>query len=289
MEKRSKFDVFWWSGLLFVVSLALTFYIANIQKKYLEANQITLPQVSPEVPLAYFFGVVILFGIILFFIPVSKLKIALRAMFAFLYAWGMFIAFVLILPFPAAVIIALAAGSVWFFIPLVWLHNLLMIITLAAVGSVFGFILSPWTALLLMVALSIYDFLAVRFGYMLWMARKFSESDTLPAFVIPKKGSEWNLNLRAAGFKQLLEDKPQAERGFSILGGGDIGFPLLLSVAVFLSYGISKALIVAAFSLVGLIGAYCIHLFLVKGKPVPALPPITCASIIGFLIVHYLI
>ena len=174
----------------------------------------------------------------------------------------------------------------WYLKPKVWLHNSLMIFALASAGALFGILLSPWTAVSFMIVISVYDIISVRFGYMLWMVNKLAESETLPAFVIPRRISIWNLNLKEAGLKRLLEDE-SAEREFSILGGGDIGFPLLLVASVFFVYGFTSSIIVAAFSLLGLMSTFLIHLFLLKGKPMPALPPIAFASLIGFLIVYF--
>jgi len=61
----------------------------------------------------------------------------------------------------------------------------------------------------------------------------------------------------------------------------------MLVVSVFFAYGFASCVIVAAFSLLGLISAYLIQLFFLKGKPMPALPPITFVSLIGFLIVYF--
>lgn len=286
MKPDSKVRLFLWSSLILIACLALTFYLAVRVKAFLEASQITPPQVSLQLPLAYFFGAVIVLGIILFLIPISKLRMALRVMFAFLYFWGMFIALGLSLPFLIAVFLSLASGLLWLFRPTSWLHNLLMVFALASVGAVFGSIFSAWTVIFLMLAISVYDVLAVRLGYMMWLTKKLSQSDTLPAFVIPERLSGWNLNLRKFGFGKLLQGSA-GEREFSILGGGDLGFPLLLFVSVFLAYGLTGALIVALFALLGLISAYAVALFLLKGKPTPALPPITLLCFIGFLIVYF--
>ena len=285
MAMRTKLAPLFWGSLILVASQAFTLYVAFREKIFVEANQITSPQISLELPIVYFFGAVVVLGIILFLVPISKLRIAFKIMFTFLFSWGMFICLGLSLPIFVASPISIAGGLMWLFRPLVWLHNLLMIFALVSVGSVFGFILSPWAAISFMLAISIYDFLSVRFGYMLWLAKKLSESDTLPAFIIPRRISTWNLDLKEGGLKKLFEDE-SAEREFSILGGGDIGFPLLLIVSVFFAYGFTSSLVVAAFSLIGLISAYCIQLFFLKGKPVPALPPISFASLIGFLIVY---
>ena len=81
-----------------------------------------------------------------------------------------------------------------------------------------------------------------------------------------------------------MKDEPAGERRFSILGGGDIAFPLLVSAASFFAFGLTPALIVASCGLAGLLGAYAIQAVWLKGKPMPALPPIAFFSIIGFLL-----
>ena len=285
MDKRSKLEPAFWSSLILIIAQVLALYGAFREKAFVEANQITSPQISIGIPLAYFFTVVVLMGIILFIVPISRLKIALKIMLTVLFSWGILVALGLSLPILVASVIAVAGGLTWFFRPRIWLHNLLLLIALVSVGTVFGFILSPWAAMSLLLVLSVYDILAVRFGYMLWLARILSESEVLPAFIIPKQITGWNLDLNKAGFKKLFEDS-SSERELSILGGGDIGFPLLLIVSVFFAYGFASSLIVAAFSLLGLISAYWIQLVFLKGKPMPALPPISLVSLIGFLIVY---
>ena len=134
-----------------------------------------------------------------------------------------------------------------------------------------------------MLVISVYDILAVRFGYMMWMASKLSQLETLPAFVIPKDITGWNLDLR----RTKLMDGESSERNFSLLGGGDIGFPLILVVTIFFVYGFMSSLLIGGFALLGLIIVYWIQAAFFKGKAVAALPPITFACLAGFLIVYF--
>jgi len=287
MEKKLKLEPVFWASLILVFSQVLTLYTSSREKAFIEASQIISPDVSLGLTLAYFFGVVVLVGVIFFLVPVSALKVVFKILFIFLFCWGMLVTLGLSLPFVVAAIISVAGGAIWFLTPRVWLHNLLLVFALVSVGSVFGFLLSPWTVIAFLLATSVYDILAVRFGYMLWLVKKMSEIETLPAFVIPREIAGWNTNLKKAGFNRLLESE-STEREYSILGGGDIGFPLLLIVSVFFAYGLSSSVIVAFFSLLGLITAYGIQRFFLKGKPMPALPPISLLSLIGFLIVHFI-
>ncbi len=314
IKGKTRFNPAYWGILFFIAAQILTFCIVSRMDGFLQTNNIYIPpQSSPETVsfwpqpppatptpgaeapapfwtslgpiLIYFFAVVIVLGIILFLIPMSALRNVLRIIFAFLFAWGIFIALVFWIHFTIAVIIAVAVGLIWLFVPRVWLHNLAMILAMVSLGAVFGRMISPWTAMILLLVIAVYDFFAVRFGYMLWLTKKMSESISLPAFFIPRYMSEWNASLKENGVTRLIEEKP-SERDFSILGGGDIAFPLLLVSSVYFAYGFNNAILVAGFSLVGLIGAYWIQAVFIKGKPMPALPPIAILSLIGILIIR---
>jgi presenilin-like A22 family membrane protease len=135
--------------------------------------------------------------------------------------------------------------------------------------------------MIILAVLAIYDFLAVRFGYMVWMAKKMSETTSLPAIVVPYNPSGWNSTLKTSDF--VVQEKP-SDRKFAILGGGDIGFSLLLTASVYFASGLIPAVIIAGFSFLGLICAYWIQAVILKGKPMPALPPIAVMCLIGLLI-----
>jgi presenilin-like A22 family membrane protease len=265
------------------LSLALTLFVAVRQKTFVEEEQIVSPDVSLGPVVLYFFGVVVVIAFILFFLPFRMLKLVFRVLFTIMFAWGVFIVVVLVLPTAAAYPIAAVAGLVWLFFARVWLHNLLLFVALAAAGSVFGFLFSPWTFMIFMLVIAVYDFLAVKFGFMVWMADKLSETIALPAFIYPKQLHDWTMKLQNVRVGEL-KDKESGEREYSVLGGGDIGFPLMLSTAVFFATGLVEAAIVGVFALIGLMAAFLIQLFWLKGKPMPALPPIAGFCLIGFLL-----
>jgi presenilin-like A22 family membrane protease len=284
--KKTSFEPVLWSCLLYILGLVITFLYVSPEKTYVDAQPFTLPEFSLLPVLGYFFGVVIVMGVVLLLIPVAKIKLVLRLLFAFFYAWGIFILLGLLIPAPAAIAAGAALGLLWLFLPFVWLQNLLLLLTLVSVGSVFGALVSPWTVVWILLAISIYDILAVSLGYMMWLAKKLSETDTLPAFILPKKFRDWAMNLKGSSVKKLFEEE-SAERDFSLLGGGDIGFPLILVVSVYFAFGFHGALVVAGASVIGLFLAYMLQIFILKGKPLPALPPICFCAIAGFLVVYF--
>ena len=280
---KSKLSPFLWSGLVMVLALTLALYVAIREKLFFEANQIVSPDISLGPVIAYFFGVVVALALILFIIPLSKLRLVFRILFTLMFAWGIFIVIALILPPAAAYPLAIIAGIAWLFWARIWLHDLLLLITLSGAGSVFGFLFSPWTFMIFMLIIAVYDVVAVRFGFMVWMADKLSESATLPAFIFPKKIRDWKLNLKNVRVGDLKKEESD-RREYSILGGGDIGFPLMLAVSVFFETDLVSAVLVGVFALMGLMSAFLIQSFWLRGKPMPALPPIAFFSLIGFLI-----
>ena len=266
-----------------VLALALTLYVAFREKLFFEATQVVSPDISLGPVTAYFFGVVVVMGLILFIIPLSKLRLIFRALFTLMFAWGVFIVIALILPPAVAYPVAIIAGITWLFWDRIWLHDLLLLITLSGAGAVFGFLFSPWTFMIFMLVIAVYDVVAVRFGFMVWMADKLSESATMPAFVFSKKIKDWRLRLKNIRVGDLKKEEPD-RREYAILGGGDIGFPLMLTGSVFFAAGLASAMLVGVFALMGLMSAFLIQLLWLKGKPMPALPPIAFLSLIEFII-----
>jgi presenilin-like A22 family membrane protease len=297
--------------ILFIVAQILTLSIAYQESTFLEANNIHMPT-QPDQAIAlwpgpmtspsgevtqtpaysslgpiviYFLAVTAGVTLMLARIPLSALRLALRILFACLFAWGAFIAFVFWTPLAGALGIAAAVAIVWFLMPRVWFHDMAMILALASIGAIFGHFITPWTIMAVMGALAIYDIIAVRFGFMLWLTRKLSGVGVLPAFVIPKSPSQWRADLRQGAIADVVDKKP-AERVYSLLGGGDIAFPCLLTASVYFARGLGTAFIIAAFTLLGLVLAYLIQAIFLKGRAVSALPPIAALALAGLMTIR---
>jgi presenilin-like A22 family membrane protease len=308
IKRLVKPNTVYWGLLLFIVAQILILVVAPRIDPFLEEEGIEIPTQPSEpvswwpgevtlpdgevieVPahsalgpiLIYIFVAAAVLGFTLYKIPVRALMVILRLLFAFLFSWGAFIVTVFFLPLPVAVAIAAVCGILWFWKPFVWLHNLVLILAVSSIGVVFGRFITPWTAMAIILALAIYDFLAVRFKFMLWMADKLSQINALPALIIPKNYSEWNSNLREQ--EKIVELNPTA-REYSILGGGDIAFPCLLTASVYFAQGLKPAAVIAVFGLLGLVSVYAIQARFLKGKPMPALPPMAAFTLVGLLLI----
>lgn len=308
-KKPAKPNTVYLGLLLFFIAQMLILLVAPRIDPFLDENDIEIPTLPSEpvywwpgevttpdgqiidVPahsalgpiLIYIFAAAGVLGLVLYKIPLTALKVLLRLLFALLFSWGAFIATIFYVPLPLAVAVAVSFGTFWFLVPLVWLHNLALILAVSSLGAVFGRFITPWTAMGIILALAVYDFLAVRFRFMLWMADRLSEVNALPALIIPKDYSEWKLNLKKHGEK-IIELNP-AEREYSVLGGGDVAFPCLLTASVYFAQGLRPAAIIAGLGLLGLVSVYAIQAIFLKGKPMPALPPIAAFALAGLLIV----
>lgn len=307
-KRPVRLNTVYWGLLLFVVAQVLILLVTPRIDPFLDENDIYIPT-QPSQPISWWPGEVTLpsgevievpahsalgpiliyilaaaavLGFTLSRIPLAALKVVLRLLFALLFSWGAFIATVFYVPLPLAIAIAVVFGTFWFLIPLVWLHNLVLILAVSSLGAVFGRFITPWTAMAIILALAIYDFLAVRFKFMLWMADRLSQINALPALIIPKNYSEWNSNLKKR--EKIIEVNP-ADREYSILGGGDIAFPCLLTASVYFAQGLAPAAIIAVLGLLGLVSVYAIQAIFLKGKPMPALPPIAAFTLVGLLII----
>jgi len=312
-KTRARLAPVYWGILIFVIAQALTFLTVTREQPFLDRTHIYVPPQSaggislwptptppppagetPAPPagslgplLIFIFGFAIVLGIILFTVPIRTLRVFLRVIFALLFTWGVFIVLIFWLPLWVVVGISAAVGVTWFFVPRVWFHNLVMVLAMVSVGAVFGRLITPWTAMVLVGILAIYDFLAVRFGYMVWMTKKLSQSIALPAFVIPRRRAEWTASLRQSAVTDIVDQDP-LDRQYSILGGGDVGFSLLLTASVYFAYGPAGAALVGGFALGGLVLAYWIQAVFLKGKAMPALPPIAVMSLMALLIVPFI-
>jgi presenilin-like A22 family membrane protease len=307
-KRPVKLKAVYWGLLLFVIAQVLILLVTPRIDPFLDEKDIYIPTQPSEpiswwpgevtlpsgevieVPahsalgpiLIYIFVAAAVLGLTLSKIPLAALKVVLRLLFALLFSWGAFIATVFYLPLPVAVAIAVVFGTFWFLIPLVWLHNLVLILAVSSIGAVFGRFITPWTAMAIILALAIYDFLAVRFKFMLWMADRLSQINALPALIIPKDYSEWNSNLKKR--EKIIEVNPD-KREYSILGGGDIAFPCLLTASVYFAQGLAPAAIIAVLGSLGLVSVYVIQAIFLKGKPMPALPPIAAFTLVGLLVI----
>ncbi len=229
------------------------------------------------------FDLVLAFGIatvlMLVLIRTSKSAVFFAALFGLALTAGLAnLLLIWLAPLPA-VLIALAAVLGAARLKRVGTTDALVILGLAGVAVSLGSAAGPETLLVFLALLSFYDIIAVyRTKHMVSMARALFERGVCFALFLPP-------NLRGLGARI---SEARSERGFFLLGTGDLVLPAALVSAAAFAGSPLAALAAGAGSLVGLTALLLLFSLQSEKRPMPALPPIATATIIGYLIGIYL-
>lgn len=138
------------------------------------------------------------------------------------------------------------------------LHNLTELFIYGGLAAIFVPVFTFWSISILLVLISIYDFIAVlKTKHMVKMAKFQSKLKLFAGLLIP-----------------------YGKNKTAVLGGGDIGFPLIFSAVVMKNYGFS-ALIITLFASLALL-----YLLIKseKNKFYPAMPYLSAGCFIGYAI-----
>jgi len=172
-----------------------------------------------------------------------------------------------------AFILALLLGWFKVFKPNLYLHNLSELFVYGGLAAIFVPILNVFYAFVLLIALSVYDMYAVwKSKHMVKMAKFQTESGIFAGLMLPYKLPK-------------LTGKVKKKTRTAVLGGGDIGFPLIFAGTVMVASGYLNAVIVAigaSLALCGLLWAGQ------KDKFYPAMPFLTIGCALGYVVTFLL-
>ncbi|MBI5872289.1 hypothetical protein HZB88_04370 [archaeon] len=286
-------------NLLVIATIVLLFFAAQaiglvITSKYIEVPELPLGLERPEIEGAET-------GISLFVMIIIVTLIALLfvkfALFRFWKIW--FLVSVILclivslnafIPQVYAVIAGIVFGAWKVFKPNIFVHNATELFIYAALAAIFVPILNIWAAALLLLLISIYDYIAVmKTKHMIKFAKFQARTKMFAGLFVPYENRHAANMGQNKGQSKIIKRGKESEsvkENIAILGGGDIGFPLLFAGVVLKELGgiLSwQAFIVpVAVSLV----LFCLFLFGKKKKFYPAMPYLTAGCLIGYLVVR---
>jgi len=282
-SQRQFWKVFLIEGGLFFLTSFLSIVSAFKLNQLVTEQKVYLPKISLQDFIFSFLFVTFSVLIFVLYKKHEKLKeIIYKGLFLIICFWGGMTVLNLWLPVFGSILIMGILIILWIEMPLVFIHDLLIIFGLAGTASFFGLGFNPSVVVLILVLFSFYDFIAVyKTKHMILLAKDMVEKRVILGFIVPQKLGYFKENISKSKFNG----------NFLILGGGDIVFPGLLAVSL-VPYGFLKALVVVIFSLLGSFLSYWIFANQEKlGKkdgfkkePIPALPPVALLSIIGYFI-----
>ena len=261
--------------IIFCLVLFLGLFSAIEAKKIIIQEEIEISLIGFEGFLAYFVLATLIILLIIYIPKIKKYQAKIyKFFFIFSSLFGALTVLSVFLPDLFSIPLIILLFILWLKKRNVLIHDILIILALSGIGYFFGLAIEPKTVILLLLVLSFYDFIAVyKTKHMVKMAGSMLKSGAIMGIIVPQKLKDFT-----AGINQV---KPGGK--FMVLGGGDIIFPLIFSVSM-LETGFFPALIVALFSILGLIVSLMIFMFQKENKPIPALPPIALFSIIGYII-----
>jgi presenilin-like A22 family membrane protease len=278
-KAKEIFFLFFVKTFLFCTTLALGIFCALRLEKFLKIQTVEIPSFSLFQFIFYFFLSTIFIFLIYWFLKGKTIKRKVyKILFVFISFFSSLIFFESFLGEPLSLILVFFLILWWLKNPIVLNQNLLMVFSLAGVGAGLGLSLKPESVIVILIILSVYDFIAVyKTKHMVKIAKDMMESGAILGLIFPLGLHDF--------LKSTNEVKP-GEGKFLILGGGDVAFPLIFSISL-LSLGIFQSLAVALFSLFGIFVNFLLLSFQKERKPIPALPLITFFSLVGYFLVKF--
>ena len=243
---------------LFIITMLFGLYVTQSYMEVELPYNIEPPKMSAEFSVPYFIGAIIIVSII--FYVFTKLKFT-----KFLKLWFS-IAIILCISVSLSLLIgdipALLVAAILVILRVkekdLYIHNLTEILIYGGLVSFFLPLFNVWTALVLLILISIYDYISVFITkHMILMAKTQSRENIFTGLMI-KHADE-----------------------VAILGGGDIAFTLLFSSIMGQAFGMPAAyltvyLVVIALAVLTIIGK--------RGKFYPAMPYLTSACAASLVI-----
>jgi len=223
--------------------------------------------------------VAILIGTVLLLLLIKFKKMTLwRIWFLLAVVLTLAIAFSAFMDQRVALTLALIFGFIKVYKPNVIVHNLTEIFIYGGLAAIFVPIMNMFAAVMLLVLISIYDMYAVwKSKHMITLAKFQTDSKVFAGLSIP-----YSMPKKGKGKKVKVKECIRT----AILGGGDIGFPLIFAGVVM------KGLFVAGVSFVFLkvmiipiVTSIALLLLFIKGKKdtfYPAMPFLSAGCFLGY-------
>lgn len=224
----------------------------------------------------------ILIGTFLLYLLIKFKKINLwKLWFFFAVLLTLAVAFSAFIPQSIALILAVIFAIFKIYKPNLIMQNITEVFVYGGLAAIFVPIINIFAAFMLLLIISIYDIIAVfKTKHMISLAKFQSKSKAFAGLLIPYE--------RIKPSKAKIKIKKKVK--LAVLGGGDLGFPLIFAGVVM------KDLMLKNIELIGFLKTLIVPLFvtlallflLLRGKEdkfYPAMPFLTVGCFIGYLII----
>ena len=259
------------------------------------------PELEGRESFTYILGM-IFFGTLLLFVLIRYRLFKVWKVWFFLAIWGaLLISFSVVMPELMAVLLALILTILKIYKPNVFIHNITEVFMYGGIAILISPLFTIFWAILLLIAISIYDMIAVwKLKHMVTLAKAQADQKMFAGLLIPYSKSKIIMSQNKTVEKE--EIKVSIPKGFkekevksAILGGGDIAFPLLFTGSIMtwlIQQGISREIAFFQSLIVSLFAGIALFFLLIKSKKdkfYPAMPFISLGCFIGLAIIYLII
>ncbi len=227
------------------------------------------PDVPPTTSVIYILFAVLIGTVLILLIVRWQSVLLWKLWFWLAVVLCLHIAFAAFMPNQYALLLAVVLGSLKIFKPSVIVHNATELFIYGGLAVIFVPLLTPITAIVLLALISVYDMYAVwKSQHMARMAQFQAASGVFAGLLLPYAPTK--LELKAPMKKGKVRT--------AILGGGDIGFPLIFAGVVMKTAGLEAVLI----SLGATAALFALLLYGQKKRFYPAMPFLTAGCLLGY-------
>jgi len=270
---------------------------ATQQLSYYAGASLTKIPPGSEVSLAISFILAIIIGYVLIKFTARLFKGLFLRLFYFTSIWALIVIFQIAIGYlifgqgifvyyflVATLCVASGLMLIWLFHPEWWIIDTIAIIIAITAAAFLGSSFGPLVIIIGLIALSIYDYVAViKTDFMMKFAKGVMSAQLPAALLIPydKKNSVLGDGLK------LEPVKDRFERGFMVLGTGDLVFPTLLAVSCSLYMSMLAGYVVGFFIIVSYFVMTWVMTYSKYSEKITALPglPFLCTgAIIGYIV-----
>ncbi len=154
-----------------------------------------------------------------------------------------------------AFVLALGLGLWKIFKPNFYVHTFTELFSYSGLAVIFVPLLNLWSVSVLLVLISIYDAYAVwKSKHMITLAKSQTDAKVFAGLLLPYQDGAIKTKMHERGVHhgETHGKKVPMKIRTAMLGGGDIGFPLIFAGVVLKEMGVWQALVIPFFSLAGL-------------------------------------
>ena len=216
------------------------------------------PDIEPTISPWFFITMLIIISVFFLVMKRFRLEIFMKVWFFFAFLVTVAITLSAFIDPGMALIVSLAIVVLKFKEHDLYVHNMGELLIYGGVVALFAPVLNFWAAVILLIGISVYDYVAVFITKHMVELAKMTEKMGIFSGLLVVNGDE-----------------------VAILGGGDIAFTLLFAVVALREFGMTSALfaIYGATIFIGIL-----MLIGKKKKYYPAMPFVTAGTLLGFLI-----